>query len=135
MKRATLKEQFTNIIGFHYERELWYSRPEAVYKESIEPFVNDLICVAQRHKQGKSIKLHQYEDDHIGEMSVDIVIGRKIETLRTQKGWSLAQLAKRTELNVDYLRGVEQGESILRMWAFEQIVSAFKVKSSTILPF
>ena len=135
MKKATLKEQFTNIIVFHYERELWYSRPEAPYEESMEPFLNDLISVARRHKQGKSMKLYQYEDDRTDQMSIDVVIGRKIETLRTRKGWTLAQLAKKTRLNVDYLQSIEQGESILRIWALEEIAQAFKVKSSAILPF
>lgn len=68
-------------------------------------------------------------------IGIYFLIGKKIEKLRTQKGWTLAQLAKRTEINADYLRTIELGEPLLGIGEIAQIADVLKVKSSEILPF
>lgn len=135
MSKSTLKEQFINVIDFNYERELWHSRPEQAYMESIEPFLSDLIQVAECHKQNKTFELHKCENDTEDDTNIDATIGKRIRKLRQQKGLTLTQLAKNSNLDIGYLKSVERGMSILRMWALGQIAYSLNVKSSEILPF
>lgn len=138
MKTAALKEQFINLIEYHYERELWHSRTDQEYKESIDPFVGDLIRLTRRHNRGFNIQLYKFdriEGTHVDDTSVDYIIGKKIEDLRTQKGWTVTRLANKAGINADYLRSVERGELMIGIWDLKQIVSVFKLESSAILPF
>jgi ribosome-binding protein aMBF1 (putative translation factor) len=134
MKKATLEEQFHYVINSYFGRELWRTGDDEEYEESMKPFIEDLARIAKHHKKGKSIIMHYFEtnNNYIG---TNFFMGKKIEKLRTQKGWTLAQLSEMTELNADYLRNIELGEPLLRLWELEQIAKAFKVKSSDILPF
>jgi ribosome-binding protein aMBF1 (putative translation factor) len=113
---------------------LWRTGDEEEYDVSMKPFIEDLVQIAKYYKKGKSITMHYFEvnNHYIG---THFLIGKKIEKLRTQKGWTLKQLAKRTEINADYLRNIELGEPLLGLWELEQIADAFKVKSSAIMPF
>ncbi len=135
MKNAKLKEQITSIIALHFDRELW-RRPQKPYEESIEPFVTDLIRIATYHKRGWKFQPFLYEEHDLRvttETGEDI--GDRIRELRSEKGWTLSEFAKKTDLNVEYLRCIERGEPVLEMRAFEQIIEVLKVKSSAVLPF
>lgn len=135
MSKSTLKEQFINVIDFNYEQELWHSRPEQAYMESIGPFLNDLIQVAECHKQNKTFELHKYKDSTEDNVNINTSIGKRIRKLRQQKGLTLTQLAESSNLDIDYLKSIERGMSILRIWALKQIARSLNVKSSEILPF
>ena len=136
MKKATLKEQITSVIALHYDRGLWHSRPEKSYDECIQSFVGDLVRIASYHKRGKKFQPYLYDEiDLRVTTATGEAIGEKIRELRAEKGWTLEQFAKKTDINVDYLRCIERGEPILRMWALEVILDALKVKSSAVLPF
>jgi DNA-binding transcriptional regulator YiaG len=136
MKNAKLKEQITSIIALHYDRELWHSRPEQSYEGAIEPFVNDLIRIATYHKRGWKFRSYKYDEhDLLVLTTTGEHIGDRIRELRLRKGWSLAQFARKTEIDAEYLQSVERGEPILRMWALKTILDILKVKSSAVLPF
>jgi ribosome-binding protein aMBF1 (putative translation factor) len=136
MKNAKLKKQITNVIGFHYGRELWHSRPEQPYEESTKPLIDDLVRIATCHRSRKAFDLYRYdESDCMVSTIPGEEIGGRIRKLRIKKGWSLAQFARKTDLNIEYLRNIERGESILRLWALEKITEALRVKSSAVLPF
>ena len=134
MGKATLEEQFKYVINYHYGRELWRTGEEYEYERSIKPFIEDLVRIAQCHKKGESITMHYFEtnNNYIGTY---FLIGKKIEELQTQKGWTLLKFAERSEINADYLRSIKLGEPLLGIGELKQIVDAFKVKSSDILPF
>ena len=136
MKRATLKQQITSVIALHFDRGLWHLRPERSYDECIESFVGDLVRIASYHKRGKAFQPYLYDEvDLRVTTATGEAIGEKIRELRADKGWSIEKFAKKTGLDVDYLRCIERGESILRIWALEVILDALKVKSSAVLPF
>jgi len=134
MNKATLQEQFHYVINYCYGRELWRTDEGGEYEESMKEFIEDLVQIAKYHKKGKSITMHYFEvqNNYIG---THFFMGKKIEKLRTQEGWTLAQLAEKTEINADYLRNIELGEPLLGIYELKQITDAFKVKSSDILPF
>ena len=134
MDKATLEEQFHYVINSYYGRELWRTGDDEEYEISMRPVIEDLVRIAKYHKKGKSIIIH-YREINNNWIGANFFMAKKIEKLRTQKSWTLAQLSKKTELNEDYLRNVELGEPLLRLWELEQIAKAFKVKSSDILPF
>lgn len=135
MSSPTLKEQFINVIDFNYEQELWHSRPEQPYMKSIEPFLNDLIQIAECHKQNKSFKLHKWQYDAEENASIDATIGKNIKEIRLQRNMTIEQLAEKSNLDADYLKGVESGMSILRIWALKQITQSLNINSSQILSF
>ena len=136
MINAKLKEQFTKIISWHYEKELWHSRPEEAYEESIEPFVDDLVRAADCYKNGRNFGFHQNDETETNATTVlGEKIGQKIKELRLKNGLSLAQLAEKAEISTEYLLSIEYGEPILRIWALEQILNVLQVRSSAILPF
>jgi hypothetical protein len=134
MKKATLEEQFHYVINSYYGRELWRTGDDEEYEISMRPVIEDLVRIAKYHKKGKSITMH-YSEINNNWIGTNFFMGKKIEKLRMQKGWTLEKLSEITELNADYLRNIELGEPLLGLWEFEQIVDAFKVKSSDILPF
>jgi DNA-binding transcriptional regulator YiaG len=136
MRNAKLKKQFTSVIALHYDRELWHSRPERSYEECIEPFVDELVQVATHHKSGKEYQPYLYDEVSLRVTTeMGETIGENIRELRAERGWSIDKFAEKTGINVNYLRCVERGEPILRMWALEVILEVLKVKSSAVLPF
>jgi DNA-binding Xre family transcriptional regulator len=135
MTTSELKKQYINVINFHYERELWAFRAEFPYKEGIEPFVDDLIQVAQHYKQGLGMKLYETYRPSIDSESLDYRIGKNIEDLRIQKGWTLNRLAKRIRMDSGYLLSIERGELLIRIWDLQQIARAFKVQLIDLLTF
>lgn len=136
MKNNKLKEQITSIIALHYDRELWHSRPEKSYEASIEPFVNDLIKIATYHKRDWQFQSFIYDECELfTPTTTGEKIGDNIRELRCKKGWSREEFAERAGLDVEYLRNVESGEPILRMWALESILDALQVSSASVLPF
>ena len=137
MQAASLKEQFINVITFHHGRELWFTRPEQSYDDTVESFIDDLVKITQQHKEGVDFKMYQWDPEDSLSDNTDIshVIGRNIRDLQDSKGWSLKTLAKKSRLNEEYLRNVQRGESLLGMWALMQIAEALGVKSSELLPF
>lgn len=135
MTTAELKKQYINVINSHYERELWAFRAEDKYEKGIEPFVDDLIRVAQCHKQGLDMKLCKTYRPVVDPEGLDYRIGKNIQGLRIQKGWTLNRLAKKIRMDSDYLLSIESGELLIRIWDLQQIAQAFKVQLTYLLTF
>jgi lambda repressor-like predicted transcriptional regulator len=127
MQAASLKEQFINVITYNHGRELWYTRPTLTFEETIGELVDELIVVTKKYKAGENYELHHWDEDS--------VVGRNIRRIQDDKGWSIARLARESDLNEDYLRGVQLGESLLGMWALMRIADALGVQASDLLPY
>lgn len=128
MENAELKKHFINVINSHYEHELWAFRAEEPYEDGIEPLVNDLIQIAQHYKQGLSIEMNKIYGPTVDPESLDYKIGRRIQDIRMQKGWSLDRLAKKIRMDKNYLLSIERGELLIRIWDLQQVAFAFKIQ-------
>lgn len=53
--------------------------------------------------------------------------GKKIAQLRSDRGWSQAELAKRSGLHFTYIGGIERGERNLSLQNIHKIAQAFGV--------
>ena len=136
MKNAKLKEQFTNVIISHFGREMWRIYPERSYEGSIEPFIEDLIKIASYHKRDKVLPLRKYdEEESFAPTITDGRVGERIKELRAKRGWTITRLAKKIDVDADYLQNVERGEPLLQMWVLERTLKALKAESSAVLPF
>jgi len=60
-------------------------------------------------------------------------VGAKIKKARTQKNYTLAQVANETGFSVDYLKEVEAGKAIPPVGALLQISWALQIDSGTLL--
>lgn len=137
MQTASLKEQFINVITYNQGRELWYTRPTLTFEETIGELVDELIVVAEKYKAGENYELHHWDEEEAlsDHGAIDSVVGRNIRRIQDDKKWSIAKLASESDLNEDYLRGVQLGESLLGLWSLMRIADALGVKSSDLLPF
>lgn len=137
MQAASLKEQFINVITYNHGRELWYTRPTLTFEETIGELVDELIVVTKKYKAGENYELHHWDEEEAlsDHSAVDSVVGRNIRRIQDDKGWSIARLARESDLNEDYLRGVQLGESLLGMWALMRIADALGVQASDLLPY
>ena len=135
MENADLKKHFINVINSHYERELWAFRAADSYEDGIEPFVDDLVKVAQCYKRGINMESHKTYYPVVDSEGLDYKIGRKIQDIRMQKGWSLNKLAKSITMDPNYLLSIERGELLIRIWDLEQIAYAFKINLIELLTF
>lgn len=135
MNKATLKKHFINIADNHYGSDLWYSRPDMPYKESLERFVLDLLIAAEHYKHNKEIQFRTYSDPWPDGDDLDAVVGRNIRELREDRDWTRKKLAKEATLHPDFLREIEDGKGSLSVCMLMKIAETFKVPSSSLLPY
>ncbi|RAV19472.1 transcriptional regulator [Paenibacillus contaminans] len=60
-------------------------------------------------------------------MSLPILVGNRIRSLRKAKGWTQEQLAEGSSLHYSYIGGVERGERNISLETLEKIVLALQV--------
>jgi DNA-binding XRE family transcriptional regulator len=137
MKTAELKEQFTNIIDTYLGQQgLWDIFPTDPYEDCIDGFVKDLIKVARHHKLELKKELKKCSFEDCTEVSsTKYYLSKRIKELRNDRKWSVEKLAKKTNLDANYLRGVERGELTPTIYTIKDLTQAFKIKSSDLLPF
>lgn len=136
MPSASLKDQFTNVITYHHGRELWFTRPDMSFEETLEGLLDDLVMITESYKHGTGFKLYEWDEEDALSDNSDLPhrIGHKIRDIQDAKGWSLKKLAHAARLNPEYLQSVQRGESILGINALTNIAEALGVQTSALLP-
>ncbi len=71
MTTVELRKNFNNIIKYHCGYELWDIRPDLPYSKAIEPFMKDLVRIAQCHKKGLTPELYKLDTNKIKSSSVE----------------------------------------------------------------
>ena len=68
-------------------------------------------------------------------MNVQNKIGKRLKTVREEKGMTQADVAEAAGINANYYARLERDEENVSMEIFGRILKALGVKSSDILPF
>ena len=68
-------------------------------------------------------------------MNIKQKLGKKIKTIRTEKGWSQEQLALTAELDRSYIPSIEKGERNVSITVIEKIANAFQIEIYQLLKF
>lgn len=68
-------------------------------------------------------------------MDIKKRFGKKVKTLRIEKGWSQEQLAHTADLDRTYVPGIEAGRRNVSIVVIEKLAKALKVDLTEILNF
>lgn len=68
-------------------------------------------------------------------MDIKKEVGKKIKTLRIEKGWSQEKLSLMSDLDRTYIPSIEAGKRNISICVLEKIANAFKINPMELLNF
>lgn len=66
--------------------------------------------------------------------NITIEVGRRVRSLREQRGWSQEELGFKSGLHRNYIGGIERGERNVSIINIAKLAAAFGVRPRELLP-
>ena len=122
----TLTQQIRKVIREHYSEHLSSFRDDVNYSDGTKSFVHDLARMLKgeiKRDKDWGCDLAKYSRAD----SVDVELGKRLKTVRLQKGIALQDLAKKINMHTAYLDAIENGAVVTLFDKIIDIARALKV--------